>query len=224
MAVGRKTRFPTLKEQYSGLLDANIPNPDLREERAYNYEAGIEQPLSWHSLLRCSLFYSDIKNLIVSRPYGPGSNQNQFVNVGKATLKGVELSFSSEYLKRNRLELNYTYLKSHDESSDRTSSHLEYMPEHNLYLSDLYTISDRVSIFARLGYNSSRYFQNRMNFNRWESLDEFWTVDMKLIGTITNRFSFEVGAKNILDENYQLNAGFPMEGRTFFTVLRMQLS
>ncbi len=224
MAVGRKSRFPTLKEQYSGLLDANIPNPDLKEERAYNYEAGIEQPIFRHSLLRCSLFYSDIKNLIVSRPYGPASNQNQFVNIGKATLSGVELSFSSEYLKRNRFELNYTYLQARDESSERTSRHLEYQPEHNLYLSDLYTINDWVSIFAKLAYNSSRYFQNRMNFNRWETLDEFWTVDMKLIGTITGRLSFEVGAKNIFDENYQLNAGFPMEGRAFFTVFRMNLS
>jgi iron complex outermembrane receptor protein len=224
LAVGRKTRFPTLKEQYSGLLDANIPNPNLKEERAYNYEAGIEQPLSWHSLLRCSLFYSDIKNLIVSRPYGPGSNQNQFVNIGKATLSGVELSFNSEYFKHNQIDLNYTYLNARDESSDRTSSHLEYLPEHNLYLSDLYTIHDWVSIFAKLAYNSSRYFQNRMNLNRWQTLDEFWTVDMKVIGTITNRLSLEVGARNIFDENYQLNAGFPMEGRAFFTVLRMQLS
>jgi iron complex outermembrane receptor protein len=63
-----------------------------------------------------------------------------------------------------------------------------------------------------------------MNLNRWQTLDEFWTVDMKVIGTITNRLSLEVGARNIFDENYQLNAGFPMEGRAFFTVLRMQLS
>ena len=136
-SLGKKTRFPTLKELYSGLFDANIPNPNLKPEKALNYETGIEQPLSWHSLLRCSLFYSDIKNLIVSRPYGPASNQNQFVNVGRAALRGIECSFSSGYFYHNDFELNYTYLDAQDKSVDATSKHLEYMPAHNLYVSDL---------------------------------------------------------------------------------------
>ena len=222
-SLGKKTRFPTLKELYSGLLDANIPNPNLKPEKALNYETGVEQPLSWHSLLRCSLFYSDVKNLIVSRPYGPASNQNQFVNVGRAALRGVELSFSSGYFYHNDFELNYTWLDARDKSVDATSKHLEYMPAHNLYVSDLFKFNEWVSLFAKLEYNSSRYYQNRMNYNRWDTIDGFWTVDLKLTGTLTSRLSLDIGAKNLFDENYQLTAGFPREGRIFFTVLRGKL-
>ena len=46
---------------------------------------------------------------------------------------------------------------------------------------------------------------------------------MKLIGTLNSKLSLEVGAKNLFDENYQLTAGFPREGRIFFTVLRGKL-
>jgi len=97
------------------------------------------------------------------------------------------------------------------------------MPAHNLYVSDLYKINEWLSLFARLDYNSCRYYQNRMNYNRWDTIDGFWTVDMKLIGILTSRLSLEVGAKNLFDENYQLTAGFPREGRIFFTVLRGKL-
>lgn len=222
-SLGKKTRFPTLKELYSGLLDANIPNPNLKPEKALNYETGIEQPLSWHSLLRCSLFYADIKNLIVSEPYGPASNQNQFVNVGRAALRGMECSFSSGYIYNNDFELNYTYLDARDKSVDATSKHLAYMPAHILYVSDLFKFNERISLFGKLEYNSSRYYQNQMQNNRWETIDGFWTVDLKLIGTLTKQLSLEVGAKNLFDENYQLTAGFPREGRIFFTVLKGRL-
>ncbi|MFA6584514.1 MAG: TonB-dependent receptor, partial [Elusimicrobiaceae bacterium] len=38
--AGLKSRFPTLKELYSGYMDTKVPNPDLKKEAASNYEIG----------------------------------------------------------------------------------------------------------------------------------------------------------------------------------------
>jgi len=43
--VSRTTRFPTLKELYSSYLGKYAPNPDLKSQKAINYEAGIKQNL-----------------------------------------------------------------------------------------------------------------------------------------------------------------------------------
>ncbi len=37
---------------------------------------------------------------------------------------------------------------------------------------------------------------------------------------LTNQLQFGLGAKNLLDQNYQLTAGYPEAGRSFFFTLK----
>jgi len=216
-SVGKKTRFPTLLELYSGLLGKNVPNPDLESEEAVNYEIGAEKPLPGRNFVRLNLFYSDIKNLIVNKEVGPDLDQYQ--NIGKARYQGVEVSFRSAFFKRNMFELSYTYLDAQNRSPNRTSDHLEERPEHKLYISDLYELTEWLSLFGKLEYYSKQWYED-WDTGSWKTLDGFVTFDFKVIGTLSKHVDLEAGVKNMFDENYSLSYGYPREGRTFFGVLR----
>ena len=216
-SVGRKTRFPTLNELYSGLLGRNRPNHNLKEEKAINYELGIDKYLPGNTNIGFTLFYSDIEDMIVNKLVAVRTSQYQ--NIGEARYRGLEFSFKSGYFKRHNAELHYTLLEAEDKSSDRTSNNLEERPKHKLYLSDLFKICDRLSFFAKLEWNSKRYYEDT-DTSRWLTLNGFTTVDAKAIGKVTKLLNIEVGAKNIFDKEYEFTAGYPREGRTFFVQLQ----
>ncbi|MDL1968804.1 MAG: TonB-dependent receptor, partial [Deltaproteobacteria bacterium] len=215
-SVGRKTRFPTLQELYSGLLGRNSPNPGLKEEKTVNYEVGIDKYLPGNTNIGFTLFYSDIDDLIVKKLVAPKTDQYQ--NIGEARYKGLEFSFKSGYFRRHNAELHYTFLEAEDRSPDRTSDHLEERPKHKLYVSDFYKIYDWLFFFAKLEWNSKRYYEDS-DTSQWLTLSGFTTVDAKVIGKVTKFLNIEAGAKNIFDKEYEFTSGYPREGRTFFVQL-----
>ena len=218
LSVGKKSRFPTLKELYSGYFGRNLPNPDLETEESINYEIGAEKPLPWKNFAGINLFYSDIKNLIVNKEVQ--QDVYQYQNIGKAAYSGLELTFRSEFIPKNSFELSYTYLNAENKSSDRTSDHIEDAPEHKVYLSDCYELTEWLSFFGKLEWYAKRWYQD-YDTGEWKTLGGFMTMDLKAIGTITENLIAEGGVKNLFDENYSLSYGFPREGRTFFASLRV---
>lgn len=219
LSVGKKTRFPTLMELYSGLLGKNMPNPDLSSEEAINYELGAEKPLPGRNFAGINLFYSDVRDLIVNKEVKAGINQYQ--NIGKAAFSGVEVTFKSMFIPRNTFELSYTYLNSEDKSPNRTSDHLEERPENKIYLSDLYQLTDWLALFGKLEYYSKQWYEDPDT--GWQELDGFVTFDLKMIGTFSDTLTLEAGVHNLFDEDYSLSNGYPREGRTIFGVLRATL-
>ncbi|OEU82830.1 MAG: hypothetical protein BA865_09435 [Desulfobacterales bacterium S5133MH4] len=219
MSVGKKTRFPTLLELYSGLLGKNIPNPLLEPEDAVNYEIGAEKPLPGNSSACLNLFCSDVRNLIVKKEVSPRTDQDQYQNIGKAQFKGLEVIFKSGFFENNIFELHYTYLDAKNRSPDRTSDHLEENPEHKIYVSDLYELTDWLSFFGKLQWNSKRWYEDG-DSGEWDTLNGFTTVNLKAIATLAKGITLEAGLRNLFDEDYSLSSGYPREGRTFFAVLR----
>lgn len=216
-SVGRKTRFPTMLELYSGLLGRNLPNHNLKEEKAVNYEVGIDKYLPGNTNIGFTLFYSDIKDMIVNKLVAVKTNQYQ--NIGEARYRGLEFSFKSGYFKQHNAELHYTFLEAEDRSPDRVSDHLEERPKHKLYVSDLFELNDWLSFFAKLEWNSKRYYEDS-DTSQWLTLSGFTTVDAKAIGKVTKFLNIEAGAKNIFDKEYEFTSGYPREGRAFFVQLQ----
>lgn len=216
-SVGKKTRFPTLLELYSGLFDRNVPNPNLEKEEAVNYEAGVRQNLPLKTFAEFNLYYSDVKNLIVSKELPSGDDQ--FQNVGKARYQGFEVNLNTGFVPRNDIRLSYTYLDAGDKSPNSKTGHLEETPKHKFYVSDLFKLNDLISLFGKVMWYSKQWYEDA-DTEEWKTLDGFWTADAKIIANLTKSLSVEAGAKNIFDKNYQLSYGFPREGRTFFGVVR----
>ena len=221
-SVGRKTRWPTLKELYSDGLDNDYkPNPDLREETSTNWELGIKQPLPHYNQVGVTLFYSDVDDLIDSVDITDPTYDEQYQNIDAARFRGVEFQWTSMFFEDNEFQFHYTYQDAENKSPDADSSNLDNIPDHKIYVSDLYRINDRFSLFGRMEYNTDRYDRDS-NDNQVET-GEFWLLDAKVMTKVCNYMNLEVGVKNLLDENYQLEIGYPQAGRTFFIGINGQL-
>src|SRR5262249_17934030 len=93
--VGQKTRFPTIKERFSGGLGSVVPNPALKPETALHAEIGAEQRGSnWNA--RVSLFQSRLHDAVQSVSIAPTACATppctELENVGKQRNRGFEIS------------------------------------------------------------------------------------------------------------------------------------
>jgi len=214
--VGKKTRFPTLKELYSSYLGLNTPNPNLQSERAVNYEFGAEkffEPL--RTRFAANLYYSAISDLITTT--GSGANK-QWTNVGKASYRGVELAAKTAPIMDNILEFNYTYLEARDETPGATTKNLVDRPAHKYFLSDTWQAAKWLRFFGKMIAYSSRYYQPTAT--TWDSVSGYWTADVNAEMSLYTGLSLQAGARNIFDRNYSESFGFPLEGRVFFASVK----
>ncbi len=126
LGIGKKSRFPTLRELYSGALGRFVPNPDLKSEDVYTIETNWKMGSDLYSI-NASVFYSLLTNGIqrISLP------EKQFKRVNKSKIRtwGGEVS-SRFHLKNNLdLKLNISYLNSFAENeSGSFTDTLEYKP------------------------------------------------------------------------------------------------
>ncbi|CCK79087.1 predicted TonB-dependent receptor [Desulfobacula toluolica Tol2] len=218
-SLGKKSRWPTLQELYTdGLDNDRIANPDLAEEVATNYELGFEKPLPKNNRIGLTFFYSKVEDLIQDEIVGTdpvsGDDIEQYQNIDESSFKGLEFTFTSYMIADNDFQLHYTYLDAKNESDGADNDHLEGISEHKLYLSDLYRFNDRFSVFGSAEYNSKRYDEDA-NYDEVE-LDGFWVVNFKTMVRLDQSFVFEIGVKNLFDENYEMEVGYPRQGRSFF--------
>jgi iron complex outermembrane receptor protein len=214
-SVSKKSRFPTLRELYSSLLGAVIPNPNLEREESINYELGVERPLPWQCYAGITGFYSDVEDLIVRTTVG---GLDFYDNIGESRFQGIELSFRMDGVPRNTFEAHYTYLDAENRSEDRTSDYLPESPRHQLYFSDLFRVQDWLSLFAKAEYREGQ--REETSNGEWVELNSYWLFDLKAMVDVYKNIVAEVGVRNMFDKDYQTGYGFPREGRTFFVGIR----
>lgn len=215
-SVSEKTRFPTMKDKYSYRWNSAIPNPDLKPERARNYELGYQDILFKRVALKTALFYRDIKDFIlqatVPDPSNPRRTTLQNQNVGHVEQYGFEIDLTASLLTNLDAGVNYTYLDNNNRSS---SDKLTDVPEHKLFVYAKYTPIKVLSFLADLETDSQRYSSS----NGVRIAKAFTIINAKATYEIIKGLQIEAGVRNLLDKNYALSEGFPMAGRTFFSNL-----
>ncbi|MEA3466038.1 MAG: TonB-dependent receptor [Thermodesulfobacteriota bacterium] len=219
-SVAKKVRFPTLKELYSGLDDARVQaNEKLKHERSVNYEVGLEQQFGDAAVVTMSLFYARIDDLIDNQPLGAGLEQLQ--NVGDARYVGGELSLRYRFSDGHEVNAHYTLLDATNRSAERSSDHLPYRSRHKAQLSVVWQLSEALNLLTEAQWNSRRYYQDSTTL-LWQSSDDFWLCNAQFNLELFEQWQWHVGVRNLFDEDYQLEAGFPQPGRQLYAGLRYQ--
>lgn len=211
--VARKSRLPSIKDRYSYRLGTAEPNPDLKAERATNYEVGYEDKLAGVVKAAATGFYHDITDFILLTNVGGGLTQNQ--NVGKVHQQGVELEASAPLGTLAELGANYTYVHSQNLSS---SLKLTGIPDHKVMGYARLTPFGGLSLLASAEYDSRRYSST-------DGLDRaggYLLVNAKLGWEPLARLNLEVGVENLFDRLYAIDDGYPEAGRTFFAEARYE--
>ncbi len=218
-SVAKKVRFPSLKELYSGLESSKtLSNKELKQEGSLNYELGFEHFFSDDVIAQLSVFYSKIDDLIESEPVGAGAEQLQ--NVGEARYVGAEVSLRYLSAAGHEFYSHYTFLDASNRSAQRSSDDLPYRSRHKFNLSVTWQLPATINLVTQVQWNSRRHYQDSTTFD-WQTTDDYWLCHAQLNCPITENMQWNLGVRNLLDEEYQLEAGFPQAGRQLYTGLRV---
>lgn len=198
--LGKKTRFPTLKEWY-GSIAGNI---HLRPERAITYDLGIRWRFGKSLLSKLSLFKSDVKDLI-----GRRSREEPWENIDSARMEGMEIEFSLKSQRWPTIKLNYAYLHAINTKTQRVLNH---RPKHKANISLDYAFGFGFNLHLDGSYISKRFYEDR---EQLKSLPGYGLVNLKISQKFSRHYVPFIVLKNILDEYYEDEEGYPMPGREF---------
>ncbi len=214
-SVSSRSRFPTLSERFSTKFGGAVSNPDLKSERATNYELGAARTFGG---LRAAgaVFYSHLTDVIVSFPVTyEGESATQSRNLGHGNYYGAELALDARLSPRFALGANYTY--THRDLDDPTDSAFEPtgVPTHKGFAWADWSPLEDFHVLPNADFASNRWTVNTAG-------TLYYRTGSHVLANLTARYeiregtSVSLGARNLFDAYYVLTDGFPERGRSFF--------
>lgn len=188
-------RYPTIREMYM------FPpqNPDLRPERMWTYELALSQKLLEGRLsYGLNIFYISGDNMILRLPNPDGAGMlNQ--NSGEIRNAGVEAQAAWRIARDWSVDANYSFL--------HMDNPVVAAPEHKLYVGGLFS-HGRWHVSTGVQYVAGLYTQVGEN----PVQEDFVLWNVRASFRILEWMSVWVRGENLLDWQYEINAGFPMPG------------
>ena len=211
MSIAEKSRFPSIKDKYSYRLGTALPNPDLNPEESINYEIGYQDLLFKKVKVEINYFYSQVTDFILQTRLNNGLFQNR--NISHVDQYGVELAVSGQILACLTGGFNYTYIEYKNLSN---SDELTNIPHNKVFAYlQYFTPLKGLSWLSSVEFNGDRYSDS----TGIRVADQYALLNTKFIYEGFKGFTIESGVNNLTDENYAVDEGYPLAGRTFFVNL-----
>jgi hypothetical protein len=229
-------RMPTFNDLYY----TDVGNIKLRPEYTSQYNIGLQFSSIPFVFIRADAYYNEVTDKIIAVPKGNGQYRWMMMNLGYVQIRGLDFSTRIEIpfggnktdMQSNAfLQINYTYQRAQDfsnpEDNDPESGtyggQIAYIPWHNG--SVIAGISwNKFDLNYSFIYAGERY-HNSSNIR--ENYEQPWyTHDMTIAKTfnyrkIKIRLSSEVN--NILNQYYDVVLNYPMPGRNYKIILKVEL-
>ena len=191
--VSKGFRNPTLKDLYL----FNSKNPDLTPERMMNYEISFSQNIMEGRLrYGANLFYINATNMIETVVTN-GMPQNQ--NTGAMKNWGVETEITYQLNRYITTNANYSYL--------HTDKVITAAPRHKLYIGANYG-RERWCFMGGVQWIGKLYTSTT-------DQEDYVMLNLRASYRALKWLKLYVKGENLLAQNYQINAGFPMPKATF---------
>ncbi len=207
LTTSQKSRFPTMRNLYS----STGGNPDLRDERGTNVEAGFTYDLGL--MLSGTVFHNKIRDLIDRRMLGDGTFLN--INVASARLMGFEIEGRKAF-GSFLFSLNYTYLHTRNlETDERLAGVPNSQVGATLRFHDPRLFS--LTIWGQHAGNAV-FDDGRSTYTV-----PAYTVAHAIIERAFPLVSLFIKIENLFNAEYMPEPGFPMRARTLLLGLRLRL-
>jgi iron complex outermembrane receptor protein len=201
-SVSKGFRSPTIMELY---MNAPVPNPELQPERIVNYEIGWMQTLFNNRLnFELTLFKVVGKNMIVVNGSFPAFKKE---NTGSFSNQGIEFSAKYSVCKNLFLHANYSYvdLTKAIIAAPRQQFNISVNYNYKIwnlnistqYIEKLYTFISPNPTIAPIIQSNYLLLNTRLSAKPLKQLEVF------------------VDGNNLLNQQYQINYGYPMAGSNF---------
>ncbi|MDF1880016.1 TonB-dependent receptor, partial [Sulfurimonas sp. MAG313] len=212
VSVARKSRMPAMSEMFTFFSFAPA-NKNVKPERSWQYATGYNYALGEKSKMNVELYYYDVNDVIIE-------TNNGFVNKGSAEHYGAECRIDTKALDKNSIRISYAYANVQDDKN----KDLAFTPHHKIILQDTIEISNTINAFLSYVYTSSQYTNNfPSDLDTLYKIQGYHLFDAQVSYKMKDEFSARVGIKNISDENYQWQYGFPAQGRSFYLSIEWKI-
>lgn len=218
--VSHKTRFPTIKERFSGGMGTVVPNPGLEPETAVHYELGYRyQSSNWGTKL--ALFESRLHDAIqsVSMPSAACSSPpcTQLQNVARQRNRGVEASVDYAPLSTLRLagQLNVVDITNLSAPAVLPMG----TPKYKYQLAADWNFLPRWRLRVDARHESDRY----SNSSGTRVAEAFTLVNAFLRVTPLEHLGVDLGVRNATDRLYAYDEGYYEPGRTWLAQVDWRL-
>ncbi len=222
-SFGKKSRFPTLRELYSGALGRFIPNPNLKSEDVYTLETNLKFGGKTASL-DFSAFYSILFNGI-QRISLPGK-QFKRVNKNKIRTLGTEFSSKLTVNKNINVSFNISYLNSFAENEiGEFSDTLEYKPGIIAGGQIEYSPFENFTLYLEANFTGEE-FGLKEGTEYFQKLPSYAVFNFRIsyffeIYGFTGMQTF-VRVNNLFDKLYYTQWGLPERGREILLGLNIK--
>ena len=183
-------------------------NPNLLPEELMNYEVSVNQELIDRKLrIGFSLFYINGSNIIqTSIENGKPIN----INTGRINNKGVEVIASYQVTSSFRFSANYSFLD--------MKYNILGVPKHKMYVNASHRFK-KWSLDSGLQYVSHLY----TDISAHPRTESFCLWNAQIRYAPTNIVELFTKAENILNQEYEINKGFPMPRTTIFAGIKVRI-
>ncbi|WP_374569966.1 TonB-dependent receptor plug domain-containing protein [Phenylobacterium sp.] len=227
-SISSRARFPTLFERFSSRFGGAVSNPDLKPERATNFEVGGARELGGVHL-EGAVFYSRLDDVIVSVPFiyttctaaGVCTDNavSQSRNVGEGEYWGLEGAVVWRAAETLSLGANYTYMHRDLTDPNNAAFRPTDVPAHKGFVYADWRPLARLRVLPSVDLASDRWTVNTAG-TRYYRTGAYAVANLRVDYELADGLEVGVGGRNLFDQNYQLVDGFPEQGRTLFLSLR----
>ncbi len=213
--LSRRTRFATMREQFSGALKKFKVNPDLKPETGVLAELGVVYELD-NAYIKLSGFANFYDDLIVQKTLSKTEDSLKRkirYNLADAKIYGAELNFFWNPISTLNLEGYFTYMSSKGEENGKEYEHLSNKPDFISTINVNYKFDFGLKLLAEADLTGKQY----------EEVDIFHEIDASTVFNFRASYQFfpinniqtEIFARvnNITDEFRYSQFGFPEPGR-----------
>lgn len=201
-SAAHRTRFPKLRELYR----RRYGNPDLDEQSAENYEAGLTYAHASGFNSDLAIFYSDVQGLI-ERP----NRTSGYQNLDPVTLSGVEFSTAGQVNERLYVRASHTYVNAEESVPGGPDRQLRSRPEHTTQVELRYRFPWQVQAALNGIYVSGLHDLD--DDDVYTALADYFVANLKLSREFAGGLTAHIAMSNVTDEDYAQRLGDPREGR-----------
>ncbi len=192
------------------LFDPAFGNKDLKPEKSFGWDAGIEQYLLNSDMtVGLNYFYNRFTDLF-------GFDNNfKTINIDKAETNGIELYLTSNLLTNLKLKMNYTFTNTKDESVNSTDNGLPLLrrPKHKIGLNINYSFFQDADANAEVIYVGKR---DDKDFNSYPvkrvTLQSYTVVNLSASYKLTDLFQVYGRVQNLFNTYYEDILGYATPG------------
>ncbi|HZK03833.1 MAG TPA: TonB-dependent receptor [Bacteroidaceae bacterium] len=232
-------RMPTFNDLYYTDIGNIKLNPEYTTQYniGFQYDKHFEKGIINYLNINTDIYYNEVIDKIVAIPKGNGQYRWMMMNLGYVEIRGLDVSAQMNWTLPASIllntSLNYTYQRA-QEFTDKTSpwygGQIAYIPWHNgsaianvvwktldLNYSFIY-VGERYHNSANIRENHEQpWYTHDLNlgktfcFKKKSLQEELWRV----------KISAEIN--NILNQQYDVVLNYPMPGRNFKIILKLEI-